>query len=582
MKEQVSKSVITESKQPKSEKQASVDTILSEYGNSIQRKAIGGEEPLQKKANNTGLPDNLKSGIENLSGYAMDDVKVHYNSSEPAGMQAHAYAQGTDIHIGPGQEKHLPHEAWHVVQQKQGRVRPTMQMKGKVNINDDTGLETEADIMGKKSLTAGMNNSPVSFKSINDTTIVQRNRIISHNAEANTSPVTTIVNFIANQTGFDVDNVKKAMVKKKVLTSKYFDVLNSSDANYKPVSVKAYVDSVTGSKGRAGSDMQTAIGKLGYIEDALRGRESPEYDGGHLLGYGWYKDWDLINTAKNVAPQDRSENRSIYGFEGGWGESESEFREISDEVPTVVTAYVNYAGGTYTVSLHQLAECLLDDQSDVYKEISKMYTARLRFVVVNSRVPKQYVIEHSSINPVSNNPLVNYDNVKGPLPTAWIPSRIPRALLAPIEDAVLRNALPFWESLGSLGKFGGATVSKNQKFYIADMLSDVMKLAQFGINYLVYAYGYSYVAAASTILYYFGNGTFSSIIQAATINNINLFTNKQHEFIGNIDSVITTAEKLVTVDKLLDYAKSSTAYLASAAFNFSEGKVNKALKAKQS
>jgi hypothetical protein len=27
----------------------------------------------------------------------------------------------------PGQEQHLPHEAWHVVQQKQGRVKPTGQ-----------------------------------------------------------------------------------------------------------------------------------------------------------------------------------------------------------------------------------------------------------------------------------------------------------------------------------------------------------------------------------------------------------------------------------------------------------------------
>ena len=70
---------------------------------------------LQRKANNTGLPDNLKSGIENLSGHSMDDVKVHYNSNKPAQLQAHAYAQGTDIHIASGQEKHLPHEAWHVV-----------------------------------------------------------------------------------------------------------------------------------------------------------------------------------------------------------------------------------------------------------------------------------------------------------------------------------------------------------------------------------------------------------------------------------------------------------------------------------
>jgi len=107
--------------------------------------------PIQKKENNTGLPDNLKSGIENISGYAMDDVKVHYNSTKPAQLNAHAYAQGTDIHLGSGQEKHLPHEAWHVVQQKQGRVKPTKQMKAKVGINDDVALEKEADVMGMKS-----------------------------------------------------------------------------------------------------------------------------------------------------------------------------------------------------------------------------------------------------------------------------------------------------------------------------------------------------------------------------------------------------------------------------------------------
>lgn len=101
--------------------------------------------------NRTGMPDNLKSGIENLSGHSMDDVKVHYNSSKPAELQAHAYAQGSDIHVAPGQEQHLPHEAWHVVQQKQGRVQPTMQAKG-VPVNDDVGLESEADTMGAKAL----------------------------------------------------------------------------------------------------------------------------------------------------------------------------------------------------------------------------------------------------------------------------------------------------------------------------------------------------------------------------------------------------------------------------------------------
>jgi hypothetical protein len=102
--------------------------------------------------NNTGLPDQLKSGIENLSGMSMDDVKVQYNSAEPAALNALAYAQGSDIHVGPGEEEHLPHEAWHVVQQAQGRVKPTTQLKGNVKINDDSGLEAEADVMGAKAL----------------------------------------------------------------------------------------------------------------------------------------------------------------------------------------------------------------------------------------------------------------------------------------------------------------------------------------------------------------------------------------------------------------------------------------------
>jgi len=110
------------------------------------------KDNIQKKENKTGLPDKLKSGIENLSGHSMDDVKVHYNSTKPAQLQAHAYAQGTDIHLASGQEKHLPHEAWHVVQQKQSRVKPTRQMKHKAKINDDSVLEKEADIMGAKAL----------------------------------------------------------------------------------------------------------------------------------------------------------------------------------------------------------------------------------------------------------------------------------------------------------------------------------------------------------------------------------------------------------------------------------------------
>jgi hypothetical protein len=126
--------------------------------NAIQRQTEE-EEPLQGKfetaprtENRTGLPDELKAGIENLSSMAMDDVRVHYNSSKPAQVEALAYTQGTEIHVAPGQEQHLPHEAWHVVQQEQGRVKPTLQMKG-VEINDDARLEREADVMGARAAT---------------------------------------------------------------------------------------------------------------------------------------------------------------------------------------------------------------------------------------------------------------------------------------------------------------------------------------------------------------------------------------------------------------------------------------------
>ncbi|WP_423680112.1 DUF4157 domain-containing protein [Undibacterium sp. WLHG33] len=125
------------------------DELLQGKFDTIQR-----QEQVTARPNNTGLPDQLKSGIESLSGMSMDHVKVHYNSSQPAQLNALAYAQGSDIHVAPGQEQHLPHEAWHVVQQAQGRVRPTMQMKEGTPVNDDAGLETEADVMGAKALQA--------------------------------------------------------------------------------------------------------------------------------------------------------------------------------------------------------------------------------------------------------------------------------------------------------------------------------------------------------------------------------------------------------------------------------------------
>ncbi|HAS43609.1 MAG TPA: hypothetical protein DCS93_24225 [Microscillaceae bacterium] len=104
---------------------------------------------------NNGLPSTLKTNLEQWSGIDLSDVTVHKNSSKPLQLQAAAYAQGNQIYLGPGQEKHLAHEAVHVVQQKQGRVQSTTQQANDVALNDDPALEKEADQMGAKASQTG-------------------------------------------------------------------------------------------------------------------------------------------------------------------------------------------------------------------------------------------------------------------------------------------------------------------------------------------------------------------------------------------------------------------------------------------
>jgi hypothetical protein len=149
-------------KQAMDEEKPPVQKMAKEEEKPVQKQAAPTEEKPKRsrvtthpsnheeaQEQTTGLPDRLKMGIEALSGISMADVKVHYNSLKPRQIGALAYTQGTDIYLAPGQEQHLSHEAWHVVQQKQGRVAPTMQAKG-IGVNDDRGLEQEATAMGQK------------------------------------------------------------------------------------------------------------------------------------------------------------------------------------------------------------------------------------------------------------------------------------------------------------------------------------------------------------------------------------------------------------------------------------------------
>jgi hypothetical protein len=134
---------------------------LSELARESQRIARTDAVAQRMQAGAGNLPPALQAGIHRLSGCSLEDVRVHYNSSKPAQLSAHAYAQGNEIHLAPGQECHLPHEAWHLVQQAQGRVKPTFHA-GAVPVNDDHSLESEADRMGARALQDSGRQGPAS------------------------------------------------------------------------------------------------------------------------------------------------------------------------------------------------------------------------------------------------------------------------------------------------------------------------------------------------------------------------------------------------------------------------------------
>jgi hypothetical protein len=133
-----------------------------------------------KKKNTTGIPDNIKGGIEKLSGISLDDVKVFYNSSKPAELGAAAYTEGSNVYIAPGQEEHLPHELWHVIQQKKGGVKTTTEVNGQ-KMNNDKGLEEEADVMGQNALKEPKEPLEESEQKVlkNPQSLVQRKVVIS-------------------------------------------------------------------------------------------------------------------------------------------------------------------------------------------------------------------------------------------------------------------------------------------------------------------------------------------------------------------------------------------------------------------
>lgn len=103
------------------------------------------------------LPNPVRSQMENALGADFSDIKVHADSQSATDVGALAYTQGNDVHFAPGQynpetsggQELIGHELTHVVQQRDGRVQPTLEVAG-MPVNDDKSLEEEADEGGRK------------------------------------------------------------------------------------------------------------------------------------------------------------------------------------------------------------------------------------------------------------------------------------------------------------------------------------------------------------------------------------------------------------------------------------------------
>ncbi len=123
----------------------------------IQKKSSRIQTIQRQSATAAKLPNLVQSKMEGAMGADFSGVNIHTESQNATNVGALAYAQGNDVHFAPGQydpqsssgQELIGHELAHVVQQREGRVQPTTQAKG-VPVNDDKGLEAEADDMGRK------------------------------------------------------------------------------------------------------------------------------------------------------------------------------------------------------------------------------------------------------------------------------------------------------------------------------------------------------------------------------------------------------------------------------------------------
>ena len=83
-----------------------------------------------------------------MFGMSMDHVKVHYNSDKPVQLNAHAYAQGSEIHV-VSVRNNIFLMRFGMLFSRLKVVKPTMQMKTGTQSMMTLGLK-QKQMMGAK------------------------------------------------------------------------------------------------------------------------------------------------------------------------------------------------------------------------------------------------------------------------------------------------------------------------------------------------------------------------------------------------------------------------------------------------
>ena len=343
--------------------QSGIDSSPRQLAQRRHINSVFGSAALQPKGERpprgAGLPEPLKSGIESLSGLSMEDVRVHHDSTQPAQIGALAHAQGNNIHLGPGQEQHLPHEAWHVVQQAQGRVKPTMRMGPNVPVNDDPQLEAEADLMGLKAAQMRHSDQRPGLGAYSEmgTRPVMQQKVLSFDFESKnkTPPGADLTNELDSNDFSDFEG--KASDHKKLL-KKHPQLFNSrSTALLAPTKITARLQ---GSKTDGLSRnyyFSRVIGNIGNDEFFVRrGIHSESHEGGHLIPHALWssddKDKNFADGYENLVPMSRSVNVSA------WSKSEGEITKKLAKMkpPDFLEWTIDIDRSTYKISVGDVAK----------------------------------------------------------------------------------------------------------------------------------------------------------------------------------------------------------------------------------